>query len=62
MTNHQKNVFKVAQDLIDNGAIEVEILAHVFGCSIKIYLGNKCTVGIYRPGIMIPATGGHDGS
>lgn len=51
MTEDQKDVLRVAQDLLDNGAVEVGILPHVFGYFIRVYPENKYVVG-----------GGWDGS
>ncbi len=45
MTEDQKDVLRVAQDLLDSGAVEVEILPHIFGYSIRVYPGNKYVVG-----------------
>ncbi len=45
MTEDQKDVLRVAQDLLDNGATAVEILPHVFGCSVRIYPGDIYILG-----------------
>ena len=41
MTQYQQDVMKVVWDLIQHGAVEVEIASHVFGTALKIYPDQK---------------------
>ncbi|MBA7619038.1 hypothetical protein ES703_26370 [subsurface metagenome] len=41
MTQYQHDVIKVVWDLIQHGAVEVEIASHVFGTALKIYPDQK---------------------
>jgi len=41
MTQHQKDVMRVVWDLLERGAVEIKLEAHVFGVALRIWQEEK---------------------